>query len=91
MANLKNSAQSIDELRKRYEQLREEQITAVAYHETARMQLEDLKDEARRLYGTDELDKLRAKLREIEEANERKRSEYQATPGQDRSGPEGSG
>ena len=78
MAELKKTAMSIEQLRKRFEDLKEEKITAGANYENARKQLDEHKATARTEYGTDDLEALRAKLKEIEAENERKRSDYQA-------------
>ncbi len=70
-------AQSIEELRKRYDDLNTKKITAEANHKNAQKQLDDLKAAAKAQWNTDNLDELRKKLKEMEEENERKRSEYQ--------------
>ena len=70
-------AQSIEELRKRYDDLNTKKITAEANHKNAQKQLDDLKAAAKAQWNTDSLDELRKKLKEMEEENERKRSEYQ--------------
>ena|ERR1700678_1710109 len=70
-------AQSIEELRKRYDDLNTKKITAEANHKNAQKQLDDLKAAAKAQWNTDNLDELRKKLKEMEDENERKRSEYQ--------------
>ena len=70
-------AQSIEELRKRYDDLNTKKITAEANHKNAQKQLDELKAAAKAQWNTDNLDELRKKLKEMEEENERKRSEYQ--------------
>jgi phage shock protein A len=70
-------AQSIEELRKRYEELNRRKITAEANHQSAQKQLDDLKAGAKAQWATDDLEELRKKLKEMENENERKRSEYQ--------------
>jgi phage shock protein A len=70
-------AQSIEELRKRYDDLNTKKITAEANHKNAQKQLDDLKAAAKAQWNTDSLDDLRKKLKEMEDENERKRSEYQ--------------
>jgi phage shock protein A len=70
-------AQSIEELRKRYDDLNTKKITAEANHKNAQKQLDELKAAAKAQWNTDSLDELRKKLKEMEEENERKRSEYQ--------------
>lgn len=70
-------AQSIEELRKRYDELNRTKITAEADHKNAQKQLDDLKAAAKTQWNTDNIDELRKKLKEMEDENERKRSEYQ--------------
>lgn len=72
-----NKSQSIEELRKRYDDLNRKKITAEANHKTAQKQLDDLKAAAKAQWGTDDVDELRRKLKAMETENERKRSEYQ--------------
>jgi len=69
--------QSIEVLKQRYDDLRDKKIQAARDLEHAERHLEELKDQAREQYGTDDLDELKAKLEEMEAENERKRSEYQ--------------
>ena len=77
MAESRTAAQTIEQLRKRYEDLNNDKIKAGANYENAREQLNNLKAAALREYGTDDLDALRARLMEMQAENERKRSEYQ--------------
>jgi len=70
-------SQTIEELRKRYEELNTKKITAEANHKNAQKQVDDLKAAAKAQWDTDNLDELRTKLKEMEAENERKRSEYQ--------------
>jgi hypothetical protein len=70
-------ALSIEELRKRYEELNRTKITAEADHKNAQNQLDALKAAAKTQWNTDNIDELRKKLKEMEDENERKRSEYQ--------------
>jgi hypothetical protein len=74
----KRQQQSIEDLKKRYAGLHEKKITAAADLNNAKKELANLKKAAREQYGTDDLDELRAKLAEMKQDNERKRSEYQA-------------
>ena len=69
--------QTIEELRKRYEELNTKKITAEANHKNAQKQVDDLKAAAKTQWDTDDLEELRIKLKEMEAENERKRSEYQ--------------
>lgn len=69
--------QEMDELRRRYERLRERRITAEADLKNANKELERLRNEAREKYGTDDLGELTRMLEEMQRENERKRAEYQ--------------
>lgn len=71
-------ALDLETLRKRHKELDTQRTKARANLETAEKQLAELQAEARQQYGTDDLDALRQKLREMREENERKRAEYQA-------------
>jgi chromosome segregation ATPase len=78
MAEMKTTGQTIEQLRKRYEELNKQQIEAGANYKNASDQLESLKAAALQEHGTDDLEALKVKLKEMEAENERKRSEYQA-------------
>jgi cell division septum initiation protein DivIVA len=72
-----NEVETIGELNRRYDSLRQKKTQAETLLQNAMDELDKLKSEARQRYGTDELDQLRDKLREMEEENLRKRKEYQ--------------
>ena len=69
--------QDIEQLRKRYTDLDRKKAAAEANLKTATDNLEVLKEQARKTYGTDNLDELRAKLEEMRRENDRKRTDYQ--------------
>jgi SMC interacting uncharacterized protein involved in chromosome segregation len=69
--------QDIDKLRERHELLKHQKITAEAHLKTSEDILNELKDQARTLYGTDNIDELQTKLDEMKAENERKRADYQ--------------
>lgn len=69
--------QEIDDLRRRYDRLRERRITAEADLRNATQELERLQREAKAAYGTDDLNELTRMLDEMKRENERKRAEYQ--------------
>lgn len=77
MPEFKKPMVTIEQLRKRYDALNNEQIRADANHKNARKALDELKVMARAEYGTDDLDALRAKLKEMEAENDRKVADYQ--------------
>jgi chromosome segregation ATPase len=70
--------QSIEELQKRFQKLNEKRVEAAAHLKSAQNRLDELKKEALERYQTDDLDQLRAKLKEMQDENERKRSQYQS-------------
>ena len=70
-------AQDIEELRRRYDDLNQKRIRTDANLQNARKRFEELQEQAKKDFGTDDLDELRAKLTEMKSENERKRSEYQ--------------
>lgn len=72
-----NTKQSIEELKKRYENLHRKKIQAEANLDNAKKQLEELKEQARKEYGTEDIEALKKKLAEMQAENERRQSEYQ--------------
>lgn len=77
MTNSQAKKQGIDELKNRYENLNKRKIQAETNLEHATQLLEELKTQARKEYGTDDVEELRKKLAEMEAENERKRASYQ--------------
>lgn len=75
---MSSEKQSIEELRDRFEHLKEQRTTAQANLRNVEEQLEKLKAQAREKYGTDDLAKLEKELERMRADNERKRTEYQA-------------
>ncbi|HEX4123916.1 MAG TPA: hypothetical protein VHY37_04255 [Tepidisphaeraceae bacterium] len=69
--------QSIEELRRRYDDLKDAKTRAETNFENAQKELDREKVFAKSQWGTDDLEELRNKLKEMEEENERKRREYQ--------------
>ena len=72
-----STPQDIQTLRNRYDALLKKQTQADTRLEEANRQLEQLKAEAREKYGTDDIEQLEKKLREMEASNLSKRAEYQ--------------
>jgi hypothetical protein len=70
--------QSIDLLQERYAALHKKQIEAATELRNAQARLEELKDEARTQYGTDDVSELELKLEQMRSENEQKRARYQA-------------
>ena len=75
----KNSeaSQSIDQLQKRYQNLSEQKIKVETQRDHALTQLNDLKAQAKELYGSDDVEELKKILAEMKTSNETKRTEYQ--------------
>ncbi len=71
--------QSIEDLQKRFQKLNNQKVIAETQLKSAQDRLDELKKEARERYETDNLDQLRAKLKQMQDENERKRSQYQAS------------
>ncbi len=71
------ASQSIDELKQRYDQLHQRKIRAEANRDNAENRLAELKAEAKKRYGTDDVDELKTMLAEMKAENEKKRAEYQ--------------
>lgn len=69
--------QGIEELQQRYQTLHAKRITAEADLKNAQKRLDELKQDARAKYGTDDIQELQRKLQEMRDENERKRSSYQ--------------
>jgi chromosome segregation ATPase len=72
------SAQDIEELRRRYDELNQKRIRTDANLQNATKRLEELKQQAREDFDTDDVEELREKLAEMKTENERKRSGYQS-------------
>jgi hypothetical protein len=70
--------QTIEQLQERYRDLHTKKIQADTNLENAKATLEELKEEARRSFGTDDIEQLREKLRAMKAENEEKRRNYQA-------------
>ncbi len=70
--------QTIEQLQERYRDLHTKKIQADTNLENAKAKLEELKEEARQKFGTDDVDELREKLRAMKAENEEKRKNYQA-------------
>jgi len=71
-----NGIPDIEALKKRHRELDHQKVTAQAHLDSATKQLDQLKNEAREQYGTDDLNQLREKLDEMKRENEHKRVEY---------------
>jgi hypothetical protein len=68
---------TIEELKRRYEDLRDKKVEAEANKKNSERQLEELKKQARDRYGTDELGKLQNMLHAMKDENKRRLTEYE--------------
>jgi uncharacterized protein (DUF3084 family) len=71
------ASQTIDQLQKRYQNLSEKKIKVETQRDHALTQLNELKAQAKELYGSDDVEELKKILEEMKTSNETKRSEYQ--------------
>ena len=74
-----DSNQSIDQLKKRFEELSLQKVKYETQRDAAASELSDLKQQALELYGSDDVKQLEKMLAEMKTENEAKRSEYQAS------------
>jgi len=72
------AAQTIEELKARYDKLHRAQIEADTNLRNAQDRLEELKKEAREKFDTDDVAELERKLHQMHKENEEKRAKYQA-------------
>ncbi len=70
--------QTIEELQKRYQNLRDKKVQAETHLSNAQAQLDDLKRQAREKYDTDDVPQLEQMLAKMRLENEQRRSQYQA-------------
>lgn len=73
----KKETQSLEQLTRRYQDLNDRKIRNHTLLEATQEQLEKLLTEAEQVFGTRDVDQLQAKLKQMEEENEKKRREYQ--------------
>jgi len=72
-----NPNQTIEQLQDRFRLLNEQKIKVETQRDHALSQLNDLKSQAKELYGSDDIAELKETLKEMKTSNEKKRSEYQ--------------
>lgn len=70
--------QTIEVLQQRYQQLRDKKIQAETHFGNAQKQLDELKQQAREKYGTDDVAELEQMLARMRTENEQRRGQYQA-------------
>jgi hypothetical protein len=79
MATERTKAKSeIDELRSRYDKLREKRLLAQNNLDNANRQLQELKKQAQEQWGTDDLEQLGSKLAQMRKENEQRVAAYRA-------------
>ena len=74
---MNNEDKTIEELCEDYKVLNDSKVRAEQDLKNAEKTLNELKTEAQKEFGTDDIKKLEDKLNEIETKNEQKRKEYQ--------------
>ena len=70
--------QTIEELQRRYQLLRDKKVEAETHFRNSQKQLDELKQQAREKYGTDDVAELEQMLGRMRVENEERRSQYQA-------------
>ena len=73
------SSQTIEQLQSRHEALNKQKIQVETQRDHAISQLNELKSQAKELYGSDDVEQLKKTLAEMKAANKEKRSQYQAS------------
>jgi len=71
------STQSIEQLKERFDELNTEKVRLQTQKERAEKDLQELKQQAREQFGTDDLKKLQAMLTDMKKKNEKQKAEYQ--------------
>ena len=79
MAKSSSESQTIEQLQARDEGLNEQKIKVSAQREHALQRLEELKTQAKQQYGSDDIEQLALKLKEMKSRNEEMRSQYQSS------------
>ncbi|MFH1300535.1 MAG: hypothetical protein ABIK07_05705 [Planctomycetota bacterium] len=79
--NNQSSVPDIETLTALYQKLNKRKIESERDLVNAEKNLNELKQQAQEEYGTDKLDELQEKLKQIKAENERKRAEYHQTLG----------
>jgi inhibitor of KinA sporulation pathway (predicted exonuclease) len=72
------ASEPIDELKRRYDVLRDKKVAAETNLKSSTEELERIKAEAREHHGTDDLQQLEKILEDMKQENQRKRTEYLA-------------
>ena len=70
-------SQTIEQLQSRFQKFSEQKIKIETQRDHAMEQLDELKAQAKELYGSDDVEQLKSTLQEMKESNDEKRSQYQ--------------
>lgn len=74
-----SSQQTIEQLQKRYEEFKAQKVKFETQRDAAREELDNLKQQARELFGSDDVKTLEKMLADMKSENEKKRQAYQAS------------
>ena len=79
MSNSRNdsNSQTIEQLQTRFQRFSEQKIKIETQRDHALEQLDELKAQAKELYGSDDVEQLKSALQEMKESNDEKRAQYQ--------------
>ena len=78
-ANPAEQQQAIEALQKRFDKLSHERTRIEARQEAAQKQLDELKEQSRQQFGTDDVAELEKQLAKMEKENAEKRTRYEAS------------
>ena len=79
MPDPSNARQTMEQLQHRYEQFKSQKVKFETQRDAALEELENLKQQARELYQSDDVSELESMLDRMKADNEAKRSKYQAS------------
>ena len=79
MSDRTGAQQTMEQLQQRYEQFKSQKVKFETQRDAALEELENLKQQARELYDSDDVSELEKMLERMKAENENKRSQYQAS------------
>ena len=79
MSDRTGAQQTMEQLQQRYEQFKSQRVKFETQRDAALEELENLKQQARELYDSDDVSELEKMLERMKAENENKRSQYQAS------------
>lgn len=74
---MSKAKQTIEQLQQRYDDFKSQKVKFETQRDAALEELENLKQQAREIYGSDDVAQLEKMLEQMKAENEAKRSEYQ--------------